>query len=162
MGFSNISAALTPAQITAINTAIATIKTNLTFLVNLTPQERLTYSKMGDDGFSYVTKALDYAQNNTGILPPNFSLVEAQKDLKLANDVRPILQQIEQLTESLDDTTMAAGIEAKDFADKFYGLVKIQASMNTPGMDIIVDDLGVFYEKAQQEINNNNPTPPTL
>ena len=161
MSYTNISAGLTPAQIAAINTAIASIKTNVNFLINLTKDERKTLSKMGDDGFSYVTKALDYAQNNTTILPQNFVLAEAQKDLKLANDLRPILQQVAQLAEGLDDTIMAAGIEAKDFADKFYEIAKIQNKINTPGMDIIVDDLGVFYEKAQAEQNNNNtPTTP--
>jgi hypothetical protein len=161
MGFSNISAALTPAQITAINTAIATIKTNLAFIVNLTLEERQSLSKMGSDGYSYVTRALDYAQNNASALPPTFNLVEAQKDLKLANDLRPILQQIAQLTEGIDDTTMAAGIEAKDFADKFYEIAKVQAKMNVPMMDTIVADLATFYEKAKVEevVLNTPPTP---
>jgi hypothetical protein len=148
MPIANISVALTAPQITAISGALTTIRTNLPFLINLTLAERATLSKMGDDGYSYVTKALDFAQNNATILPPNFNLPEAQKDLKLVNDLRPLLQQIAQVLEGIDDTMMAAGIEAKDFADKFYSLVKLQASMNTPGMDVIASDLGVFYEKA--------------
>lgn len=106
---------------------------------------------MGDNGYSYVNRALVYAQNNAGVIPANLSLVEAVKDLKLVNDVRPIYQQISQLTEALDDTMMAAGVEAKDFADKFYALVKLQAQMNVPAMDVIADDLGAFYDRTIAE-----------
>jgi hypothetical protein len=156
MPVTNISAALTAAQVTAINGALNTIRTNLPFLVNLTAEERLALSKMGEIGYNYVTRALDYAQGNAGILPPNFNLTEAQKDLKLVNDIRPIMQQVAQLLEAIDDTMMMAGIEAKDFADKFYALAKLQAGTNTPGMDVIVSDLATFYEKSSE----STPTPP--
>jgi hypothetical protein len=154
---SNISVVMTPAQIAAIATAITVIRSNLTFLLNLTKEERKTLSKMGDDGFSYVTKALDYAVNNTNIIPGALSLPEAQKDLKLANDLRSILQQINQLAEGIDDTIMQAGVEAKDFSDRFYDMAKSMSSTNTPGLDVIVDDLGTFYDKAQAEIETLNP-----
>lgn len=151
--YQNISAALTAAQITAVTTAINTIKTNLNFLVNLNPEERQALSKMGPDGYSYVTSSLEYAATNTAILPAAMNLTEAQKDLKLVNDLRPILQQVAQLLESIEDTMMAAGSEAKDFADLFYNQVKAFANTNTPGMDTIAADLGSFYEKSQAETN---------
>ena len=103
---------------------------------------------MGDDGFNYVTKALEYAIDNENIIPAALSVAEAQKDLNLANALRPVLQKLASLLESVDDTMMAAGVEAKDFADKFYSLAKVMATTNTPGMDAIVTDLGVFYAKA--------------
>lgn len=154
--YQNISAALTAAQITAVTTAINTIKTNLNFLVNLNPEERQALSKMGPDGYSYVTSSLEYAATNTAILPAAMNLTEAQKDLKLVNDLRPILQQVAQLLESIEDTMMAAGSEAKDFADLFYNQVKAFANTNTPGMDTIAADLGSFYEKSQAETNTSS------
>jgi hypothetical protein len=51
---------------------------------------------------------------------------------------------------------MAAGVEAKDFADNFYNIVKVMATTNTPGMNAIAEDLAGFYEKA-----SNTETPPT-
>ena len=98
----NISAALTAAQVTAINGAINTIRTNLPFGVNLTAEERLALSKMGEIGYNYVTRALDYAKSNAGTLPPNFNLIEAQKDLKLVKDIRPSMQQVAQLLEAIE------------------------------------------------------------
>jgi hypothetical protein len=156
MPYTNLSASLAPAQATAIATAIATIKTNLPFLINLTPDERQSFSKMGDDGFVYVTKALEHAANNASIIPPAISVAEGKKDLDLANALRPILQQLTSLVESVDDTMMAAGVEAKDFADNFYNIVKVMATTNTPGMNAIAEDLAGFYEKA-----SNTETPPT-
>lgn len=148
----NLSAALTAAQIASITTAIGTIKGILDFLINLTPEERRTFSKMGDQGFSYVTKSMDYANANPHIIPATLSYAEGRKDLDLVNALRPIWNQLMQLAEMVDDTKMAAGIEAKEFADKFYELVKMNASMNVPGMDVVAADLGTFYEKAQAEL----------
>lgn len=156
MPYANISAELTAAQITAITGAINTIKTNLPFLLNLSKEERSRLSKMGPNGYSYVTKAIDYANGNASALPAVLNVVEAKKDLKLYNDMRPLAQAVAQLIESMDDTMMALGVEAKDFSDTFYGVVQGLAKANVPGMDTIADDLGVFYEKARTE-----DTPPT-
>jgi hypothetical protein len=43
---------------------------------------------------------------------------------------------------------MALGVEAKEFADKFYASVKLAATSNVSGAKVIADDLGVFYEKT--------------
>jgi hypothetical protein len=148
MAYQNLSASITPAQTTAIQGAIATLKTNLPFLVNLTKVERAALSKMSDATFSYVTKAIDYAGNNALLVPAFTNLVEAKRDLQLFNDLRTIHQQLAQLLEGVDDTEMAAGIEAKDFADKFYASVQQAANSNASGAKIVADDLGVFYAKA--------------
>jgi hypothetical protein len=155
MPYSNISAELTAAQITSAISAINGLKTLMPFLINLTMEERQNFSKMGDDGFSYVTKAIDYAKANPTVIPAALNVTEAAKDLKLYNDLRGIFQQLSQLRESIDDTMMALGVEAKDFSDLFYNLAKGMASANVPGMDTIADDLGEFYAKA------NAAPPPT-
>jgi hypothetical protein len=148
MAYQNLSAAVTPAQITAIQSAIAALKTNLPFLVNLTKTERAALSKMGDATYSYVTKALDYAANNPLLVPSFTNLGEGRRDLNLYNDLRSIHQQLAQLVEGIDDTEMAAGIEAKEFADKFYASVQQAALSNVPGAKVIADDLGTFYAKT--------------
>jgi hypothetical protein len=148
MAYQNLSASITPAQTTSIQGAIATLKTNLPFLVNLTKTERAALSKMSDATFSYVTKALDYATNNPLLVPSFINVTEAKRDLQLFNDLRTTHQQLAQLLEGIDDTEMAAGIEAKDFADKFYASVQQAANSNAPGAKVIADDMGVFYAKT--------------
>ena len=101
---------------------------------------------------------VEHATNNASVIPPAISVAEGKKDLDLANALRPILQQLNSLVESVDDTMMAAGVEAKDFADNFYNIVKVMATTNTPGMTAIAQDLAVFYEKATTVVT---PTPPT-
>jgi hypothetical protein len=159
MGYSNLSAALSPAQITTIQTSIAAIKTGLPFLVNLTKDERSTLSKMSDGTYAYVTKALDYATSNAALVPSFVNLGEAKRDLQLYNDLRSIHQQLAQLLEGIDDTEMALGIEAKDFADKFYASVKLASTSNVSGAKIVADDLGVFYEKT---VTATTPTTPVV
>ncbi|MBL7766901.1 MAG: hypothetical protein JNJ58_12445 [Chitinophagaceae bacterium] len=151
MPYNNLSGTITPAQNTALYDAVATIKSNLNFLINLTPDERKSFSKMGDDGYSYVTKAITFAEHNANIIPPAMDVAEARKDLQLSMDLRTFEQELTQLLEAVSDTRMAAGIEAKAFSDNFYQFAKVMGGTNTPGMNSLAEDLGSFYEKAQAE-----------
>jgi hypothetical protein len=60
-----ISASLTKEDIEAIMSAISTIKTKLPFLVDLTPEEAKSLSRMGDKSRAFVTKSLDPKPKNS-------------------------------------------------------------------------------------------------
>ena len=157
MPYNNLSITVTPAQDTAVNSGFQTIRTGLPFLVNLTPEERQTSSKMGPDGFSYVTRAMSYAAQNPQIISQWMNLAEGQKDLNAANQLRTYFQQAASLMEAIQDTMMAAGIEAKSFADDFYAAVGQARRGNVPGMDAIYEELSGFYDRAQAEDAQDNP-----
>ncbi|MBL7766283.1 MAG: hypothetical protein JNJ58_09335 [Chitinophagaceae bacterium] len=151
MSYSNLSVGLTPTQITSVNDAITHIKDELNFLVQLTPEEKQSLSKLGDHGFSYVHKAIEYAGFNPHVIPPSMNYEEGKKDMQLFLDLRVFEKRLRQLLETVEDTRTAAGVEAKNFADQFYALVKLAAQNKTPGMDSIAEDLGSFYEKSKSE-----------
>ena len=59
-----VSAQLSAESIQRIADALAVIKAELPFLINLTADERKVLPKMGDGTVSFVIKALEYAKQN--------------------------------------------------------------------------------------------------
>ncbi len=138
-----ISAEITPAQLAAVSTSIADLKTalNAVLIFNLTPDDRSGMLKMGDKTLAFVSKSINYAQQNPTLVPAYFDLVEAQKDYKLTTDLYLVYQQVSSLLRSIEDSNMIAGSEAYEAALVFYNSVKGASRSNVPGAQAIYDDL---------------------
>lgn len=141
MPYQNISAVLSAADQASILAKLNEIRALLPFLINLTPEERSTLPKMGDNTEPFVNKALTYAENNATLVPPYVNVPELRKDFTLAGQIGLIRQQAIQLAEALDDTELALGSESYVTALAFYNSVKQAAKMNVPGADAIYEDL---------------------
>jgi hypothetical protein len=63
------------------------------------------------------------------------------KDVNAVNTLSSILKQLEQVTESIDDTMMLAGSEAYIASLSYYNSVKQGTKMNVPNAKIIYEDL---------------------
>nr|VFK17422.1 MAG: hypothetical protein BECKLPF1236A_GA0070988_101708 [Candidatus Kentron sp. LPFa]VFK32284.1 MAG: hypothetical protein BECKLPF1236C_GA0070990_101627 [Candidatus Kentron sp. LPFa] len=84
MPYQNIDASLSPADMKAVKDAFDTVLKKLSFLVNLTPQERKTTFKAGPDSVSFVENALNAAlhpQDHPNTLPASFSTKEFKNDV---------------------------------------------------------------------------------
>lgn len=138
-----ISAALSLADLEAIRTALTTIRENLPFLVNLTPEESRSLSRMGDKSRAFVSKALEVAESNPEILPRFFDVAEMRQDLELFEALYPIAMQLAQLSELVNDTIALSGHEALSAARLVYKFAK--ASDLGSGLGPLIDDLGKRY-----------------
>jgi len=145
MPYTNISAVLSAADKTAINNDFNDVKAKLPFGVNLTPDERQSFTKLGDARLAFVTKCMDYAAANAPLVPGYLSLPEAVKDFNLQADLRPIEALAAQVKEIIDDTRLAAGHELYDFCLAFYNAVQDAAKRNVPGTTSIFDDLKQLF-----------------
>ncbi|MDX2214356.1 MAG: hypothetical protein SFY66_13785 [Oculatellaceae cyanobacterium bins.114] len=112
MTISPISAALTQSDRNAVMDAVATIKAKLPFLIDLNAVERKALPKMGDKSRAFVSKALEVATQNPDFLPRSFDLEELRKDVQLFEALYPIMVALTQLSELVDDTSLAVGSEA--------------------------------------------------
>ncbi|MGB1207419.1 MAG: hypothetical protein ACPG5B_17355 [Chitinophagales bacterium] len=140
-----ISVVLTPEIMTEIMQAIETLKKHLSFLVNLTAEERIAYSKMGDKTVAFVQKSLDYAQENPQLIPPYLNVSEFDKDMELIRQLKRVLRPLTSLNEAVDDTIMLAGHESYAAALTFYQSVKMAKAMNVAGTTTIYDDLKLRF-----------------
>jgi len=124
-----------------IQQALTVLLQNLPELINLKEDERHALPKMGDKTVAFVNKNLEYAKQNPRVVPGFLDMVEFEKDVVAATDLRKVLIPLQQLVEKLDDTTMQAGSEAYTAALIFYNAVKGAAKAGEPGMKNVYDDL---------------------
>jgi len=148
MPYTNIDATVTDAQRSAVLDAIATIETNLAFLVNLTAQERQALPKMGSATQSFVSKALEIATNNPQFVPPYVDVTAMRKDYELAVRLQGIEMQLASLHEKVADTNLAAGSEAYVTGLALYNSLKAASKMNVPGAKALVAELGERFVKT--------------
>ncbi|HUW06001.1 MAG TPA: hypothetical protein VMW01_07055 [Williamwhitmania sp.] len=136
-----VSFSITPEVEQSILDAIAQIESDLPMLINLSAEDRHDLPKMGDKTLAFVTKSLEYAKQNPGVVPPFLNIPEFEKDVNAATSMSKILRPLKQLLERIDDTTMLTGSEAYSAALIFYGAVKGAAKADVGGMKTVYDDL---------------------
>ena len=144
-----ISATLSQEQSDAVEAAVASIITNLPFLVDLTDGERdsLHYLKSTNHGF--VLNTLKLAQTNPGFLPRDFSVPEFEKDTVLFDSLFSIKQSIASLLQRITDTTNLAGSEAYAEALAVYDYA-VAGNVGTQGIEPYVDEMARrFARKAK-------------
>lgn len=137
-----VSIELTAEDRQAVDEALNTLKTKLQpYLQSLTAQDRKELPKMSDGTTPFVSKALEYAEDNTSFVPAFVSVPELKKDVTAVNDLKQYLRKVEELRNLLDDTVMLAGSEAYVASLAFYNSIKLGARMNIPGAKPIYEDL---------------------
>jgi hypothetical protein len=120
-----ISAALAAQAVTNINTAIATIRTNLPFMVALTAEDRKTMAKGGSKSQGIIQLSLDFAAQNATALPGDFSTVEYAKDGTLHDQLEAVSLSIAQLNEDVNDTLMVLNSELFLQSVDVYAFAKV-------------------------------------
>jgi hypothetical protein len=131
MNAPNVSASITAANKTTVQSDIADIKTLLPFLINLNAQQRKTLRKMGAKRLSYVQAAMVAVKANPNALPAAFNTADFIQNVQLVSDLTDIYNALETLFEGIDDTLKALGSEAMQEADEAYGYLKVAAAKNS-------------------------------
>jgi hypothetical protein len=143
-----VSATLSNADQQAVLAAINTIRQKLSFLIDLTPEERRTILRMGDGSRAFVSQALEVASQNTDILPRSFDVEEMRKDVELLAALSPIMVALAQLNELVDDTFMEVGSEAYAAGLAVYQYVR--AAGKGAALDGALDTLGQRFARKSR------------
>lgn len=141
MPYSNISAVLPAADLTAIKTAITTINGKMPFLVNLTTEEKKGLFKLGPKSADFVGDAALAAQNYPTIFPATFNTLEFQKDADLVKSLIEVKLLLDSLCERVNDTLTAVGSEALGESLDVYSYVQKAAESNNPGLKSVAEKL---------------------
>jgi hypothetical protein len=122
-----VSAVLDPTVGKTILKQINDSKEAMTFLVNLSKEQRKGLRKMGPKSVDYVNDTLVGAQQFKNSLANDFPLEEFEKDAALIKQLYPILVAAQSLAEALSDTVLALGTDCMKEADESYKFLKIAA-----------------------------------
>ncbi len=120
-----VSLNLSAQDLADVDNAIATLRRVFAQMIALQPSQRRDLYKMGDKSEVFCRQTLAVLAANPQIIPPNLNLAEAQADLAALDQLRPRLQQLEQLVERVDDTALALGSDIITVALEGYGLLKV-------------------------------------
>jgi hypothetical protein len=120
-----VSLNLSAQDLADADAAIATLRRVFAPLIALQPSQRRDLYKMGDKSEVFCRQTLSVLAANPQIIPPSLNLAEAQADLAALDQLRPRLQQLEQLVERADDTALALGSDIITVALEGYGLLKV-------------------------------------
>ena len=148
MAYSNISANLDQAQLNQVLTQVKALKSSLTFLVGLTPEEKQKMRKMGDTLTSYVLDVRNLVVTYPGSVPSDVNVVEFNKDVDLIVKLDAVMAELRPLYNKLVDTNIALGNEAIRVADVCYGFLKYSAR-NNPSLNESVQILGKRFKRSQ-------------
>ena len=120
-----VSLNLSAQDLADADAAIATLRRVFAPMIALQPTQRRDLYKMGDKSEVFCRQTLSVLAANPQIIPPSLNLAEAQADLAALDQLRPRLQQLEQLVERADDTALALGSDIITVALEGYGLLKV-------------------------------------
>jgi hypothetical protein len=105
--------------------------------------------KMGEKTIGFVEKAYDFARQNPALVPPYLDVDAFGIDFGDAHGLWTLLNTIQQLEESVDDTEMVAGSEAYQAALVFYKSVKVAAAQDIPGAKAIYEELKTRFPQRR-------------
>lgn len=105
-----------------------------------------------------MLNCLDAAQQHSDCLPRSFDVEEMSKDVKLMEELYPVLMALTELQSLVDDTYFAAQCEAYTAALKVYDAAKANDDM--PGMKIVVEQLKQqFVRRTKKDTVESNSEP---
>lgn len=156
MGYQNIDAVISAADLQAVRDAFETIVQKLPFLVTLTAEERRLF-KAGSDSLSFVEKALTTAKDYPTILPASFDNAGFKKDVELFAALTELNSLAASVVSQIDDTRMAVGREAIQEGSQVYKYVQAGAK-TTPGLKTVADQLGERFKRAGKKTKLPKPS----
>ncbi len=145
-----ISATLAPETKTDVMQKLADIKSKLDFLLTLQASEIQGLFKAGNGYAPFVEKAYNAINTHPQIMSGVFDLEEFKKDYILSKDLATIVNQIDQLADSLNNTLIAVNSDSMAGALEVYAAVK-QNRDKVPGLNVVADEMSEFFKKAKKK-----------
>jgi hypothetical protein len=144
-----VSAVFTPEAQAGVTQGITGIKSKMDFLIILQPNQKNQLMKVGDIHAGFIKDAQQVMSDHPDIMSPLFNLTEFQKDCSLSESLAPILNQLAELTESVEDTLFAANSDSMCAALEVYGAVQANKD-KVPGMDTIAAKMAAYFKKPKR------------
>jgi len=140
-----------PEEVTvAVLKKLSECKTALSpYMHGLTAEDRQSLFKMGDKTIATVLKTQSYTETNPEFVPTYMNLAEFNQDIKVVNQLRPILDLVNQVAADVSDTSMLAGSEALQQSMFYYGQVREADSKGVASSRAIYEDLQPRFSKKR-------------
>ena len=144
-----VSGTLLPSDRDDILHKVSEIRSRLGFLVHLTPEEVKGLFKVGNGYQPLLEKAYSVFESHSEILPGTFDKEEFRRDVELLHALKPVHEQVAQLSDALNDTMTALSSDVMTASLEVYGAMKL-SRRTIPGMDVLLSDMGSFFKRTRR------------
>ena len=144
-----VSGTLLPSDRDDILHKVNEIRSRLGFLVHLTPEEVKGLFKASNSYQPLMEKAHSVVESHSEILPGTFDKEEFLRDIELLHALKPVQEQIAQLSDALNDTMIALSSDVMAASLEVYGAMKLSRGA-IPGMDVLLSDMGSFFKRTRR------------
>ncbi|CAN5343147.1 hypothetical protein BH09BAC2_BH09BAC2_14930 [soil metagenome] len=143
MGLDNlITFELTVEEVNAFDGALETIRSIIeNKVINLTPDERKQYGKIGNRTENWIDKVKGYMDDNANLIPNYLNKAAYDLDFTARKTLQPRLNRLASIIESLDDTQKLISTDLYYNSLAFYHYLKNASEQNVPGSTVIMEDL---------------------
>ena len=155
-----ISADITAATKATILTKIQEIQALVTFLINLTPEERRSIPSIAAGRAGMIDIYLQQMTANSGLVPSFVNMTELNGDKKLYLDLQELIAPVAGLLEALTDTKQVAGSDMYLAFLSYFNNVREAQRRNVPGADALLTVLQPFFARGPRNPSPVNPPPP--
>lgn len=152
-----ISLQLTAADLSAVDAALKTLEEKLAGLIDLSIDQRMTITKMGDKSEAFCRKAVEVLGNNPGVLSVNYSLAEVKRDLAAFDALRPRFVRVEKLLEKMHDSQMALGSDLMTASLEGYAYLRVAGKGEA--LDTARAALSVRFSRGARKKVEEAPAP---
>lgn len=143
-----ISATFTPEE---IQEAIGKVTSILDSLkgrcVNLTPDERREYNRIGIRTENWARKVVNYMIEQPQFIPAFVDFTETKMDFDAREALKPLLRALEAARDMFDDTIMALGADLYGSELGYYSNVRMMAGQNVIGAKSVYEDLAAQFPR---------------
>lgn len=113
--------------------------------VNLTPEERQTYGRLGNRTENWISKVFEYIDRRPELTPVYINLPEFRNDFEVRNNLKPVMTRLKFLSESIDDTLVLLGNDIYNYSLAYYRNIKLVSRENVPGTTEVYNDLAAQF-----------------
>ena len=153
-----ISATLIAADAAEVQLKLKETKEKLNFLLSPQATDITGIVKLGNAYLPFIDIVYRTVIEHPEILPAVFNKEEFLSDYALLSTLRPILAQINELTESVQKTFYAVGSDVLVASLDVYSSVKQQQD-KVPGLKATSDELAIFFKKAKAAKTKDSTQP---
>ena len=121
------------------------IQDELSFLIDMTPEERRSRSVMNSARKPFVEKAIAYGEKDPRIVPNYVDIEEMKKNMRLYEQFVELGNEFKRIGEGLSDTAAALGENLWTGGLSIYDSSKTASRNGVPGIDTILNDLKAFF-----------------
>ena len=155
----NVSAVMTPDQMSQALSAIQTLNDLMPFLISLTEDERDSLYTLGSKSVDFVQGAYQAVQTVPHVFPASLDTAEFARDTALFANLNELRIQLKSFLDKFTDTYDEVGAEALFTARFVYKQVKMAHESGTPGLKSILDMLSERF-KGQGKKRKKGGTDP--